>query len=168
MLVVALANEIWAEVSFDSSTSISAISYFLRNKVGELNSLTLSNFSINSSYEIVDESGNSISIEAAAILKKIYRIWDYDYQIRNNLNSITSENAILRVNNLGYSVEKLNRNEISKTLAALKQAEVAELKNLVNAYKQNNSLSLPSQIVGDDTTQGIYDRNYYDSRLRIV
>jgi len=160
MKVVDLANEIYIDSGSPTNTSIPAIAFWIRGKVGVINNLLFEDFYIDqSSLEIFDANKNEISINAVAIIKQFYKLYDYDLQIRSNLN-ILSTDSILSVEDQGSKVTKVNRNEISKTLAQLKRDEIKILNDLVNAYRNNSSP--PSQVVGDDTVVGVYTttRNY--------
>lgn len=154
MTVTEIATEIYVEIGSPTSTSVSAISTWLRAKVGDINNLLFESFELNASNEIVDGGGTAINIEAAAILKKLYKVYDYEVSIRTHMNAISTD-SILEVSEQGSSVKKINRSEVSKTLAGLKKEEEISLKNLINSYRQR--LAVPSQVAGDDTTNGLYN-----------
>jgi hypothetical protein len=165
MKVVDIANEIYIDVGSPSTTSIPAIAFWVRAKVGEINNLLLEDFVINSSsYEILDGGGVEITPEAVAIIKKLYKIYDYELQIRLQMSAISTD-TILEVADQGSSVKKMNRNEVSKTLAGVRKDELLGLDKLVTAYKQRGAL--PSQVAGDDVVEGRFngiqmtDRNFY-------
>lgn len=155
MQVVDIANEIFIDSGSPTSTSVPAIAFWVRGKIGELNNLTFESFVINSSYEVVDENGAEISIEAVSILKKLYKIYDYDVQIRSNMDSLSTD-SIIEVTDQGSSVKKVNRNEVSKTLSTLKNGEQEALNNLLTSYKMKGST--PRQISGDDTVEGSFNQ----------
>lgn len=137
-----------------TNTSIPAISYYIRGQLGAINNLLFEDFYIdNTTYEILDGGGIEIDINAVAILKQIYRIYDYNLRIRSNMNSLTTD-SILRVEDDGSSVQRTNRNEVSKTFASLKSSEESILKDLITAYKMK--LSSPQSVTGDDTIVGTY------------
>jgi len=163
MTVSDIANEIYVELGSPTSTSVNAISTWLRAKVGDLNNLIFENFVLTDN-EIVDSAGTQINKEAAAILKKLYKVYDYEVSIRTHMNAISTD-TILEVNDQGSSVKKINRSEVSKTLAALKKEEEISLKYLIQSYCQR--LSSPSQIAGDDTAQGNYGNTVLDYRITI-
>lgn len=150
MTVTEIATQIYTELGSPTSNSVAAIEYWLRSKVGELNTLLFEDFSLVSD-EIVDGDGNEIGINAAAILKKLYKVYDYEVQIRAQISAVGVD-TILSVSDQGSSVTKINRNEVSKTLASVKKDEQAELNNLITAYRMHGAT--PSQVTGDDTVDG--------------
>lgn len=164
MTVTEIATEIHTEIGSPTSPTISSIEYWLRGKVGTINNLLFEDFVL-SSNEIVDGDGAAISINAASVIKKLYLIYYYDFQIRANLNAISTD-TVLEVNDDGSSVKRINRNEVSKTLATLKKQESDEFDQLVNAYRIREAS--PHQVVGDDTTQGDYGHDVIVTRLRVI
>lgn len=153
MKIVDIANEIFIEVGSPTNTSIPAIAFWVRGKVGEINNLLFEDFAINGDYEIVDGGGVEIPIEAVAIIKKIYKIYDYDIQVRTNMNALALD-TILEVDDMGQRVKKVNRNEVSKTFVTLKGMEQNVLKDLITSYRLRKAS--PSQVTGDDIFPGIY------------
>lgn len=151
MKVVDIANEIYMDEGSPTSTSVPAIAFWIRGKVGEINNLLFENYVINASYEIVNESGAEITPEAVSIIKKLFKVYYYDVQIRGFMNAITTD-SVLEVTDNGSSVRKVNRNEVSKTLSVLKKDEVLQLQQLITAYRLKGST--PSQVTGDDTISG--------------
>lgn len=155
MKVQDIANEIYIEAGSPSSTSIPAISFWVRAKVGALNNILFESFTIDSvTYEIVDGCGAEINPEAVAIIKQMYRVYDYEIQIRSNMNSLAGD-SILEVTDQGSSVKKVNRNEVSKTLAQVRKDESTALNNLITSYRLRGAG--PKQVAGDDTQVGHYD-----------
>jgi hypothetical protein len=150
MRVVDIANEIYIDSGSPTSTSIPAIAYWIRGKVGEINNLLFEDFSINAAMEIVDGDGE-ISIEAVSIIKKLYKIYDYEVSVRTNMNALAAD-SIIEVVDQGSSVRKVNRNEVSKTFVSLRNAEEESLNRLVTAYRSRTTA--PTQVVGDDTEIG--------------
>lgn len=154
MKVVDIANEIYVEAGSPTDTSIPAIAFWIRGKVGAINNLLYECFTINEdTFEILNENGGEISPEAVAIIKQMYRLYDYELQIRSNMNALSLD-SILRVEDQGSSVTKVNRNEVSKTLAFIRKDEILSFNSLVDAYR--NRSSSPSQIAGDDTIPGAF------------
>jgi hypothetical protein len=164
MKVVDIANEIYVDAGSPTSTSVAAIAFWVRGKVGDINNLLLTSFIINDEYEIVDGDGTEIPIEAVAIIKKMYKIYDYEIQIRTQMNAVLTD-SILEVSDQGSSVKKINRNDVSKTFANLKGIEEAALNNLIHSYR--NREAGPSQVAGDDTTPGYYPTATYPNFGRI-
>lgn len=163
MKVVDIANEIFIELGSPSTTTIPTIAFWIRTKLGDINNLLFEDFILNSDYEIVDGDGVEITPEAVAIIKKLYRLYDYDVQIRTNMNSLATD-SIIEVTDQGSSVRKVNRNEVSKTYATLKNAEQQALNDMVTAYRLRGSS--PKQVVGDDTVIGNYGGDYGIAEIR--
>lgn len=158
MKVVDIAQEIFIDAGSPTSTSIPAIAFWIRGKVGSINNLLYESFSISKdTYEILGDNGEEISPEAVAVIKQMYRVYDYEVQIRSNLNSLATD-SILQVEDNGSSVTRVNRNEVSKTLASIRKNEIDALENMVTAYRCRSSE--PSQIAGDDTTEGVFTSSF--------
>jgi hypothetical protein len=162
MKIVDLANELYIEIGSPTSTSIAAIAFWLRGQIGRINNLLFEDFVLDGDYEIVDGNGDEISENAAAILKAMYRVYDFNLQIRSNMTAISSD-SVLRVEDNGSSVTKINKNEVSKTLASLKEVEERALKDLITAYRLK--LASPSQVVGDDTVVGVFNADLTSASL---
>ena len=151
MTISDISDEIYSEAGEPSDTSVAAIAYWTRNKLGYLNTRIYTSYSLNSSYEIVDEDGNSITIEATSILKKLWLIERYDYLIRTSLTSLDSS-SVIEIRDDGSSVKKSDRNQTIKTLKELKKDELQELDFLIASYKIRGAS--PSGISGDDDVEG--------------
>lgn len=163
MKIVDLANELFIEMESPTSTSISAIAFYLRGQIGKINNLLFEDFQLDGNYEIIDGNGNEISDNAAAILKTIYRVYDYSSQIRSNFNAISTD-SVLRVEDNGSSVTKINKNEVIKVLASLKSNEEQNLKDLVTAYRLKQST--PTSVNGDDDIAGFFRGEVTPATLR--
>jgi len=154
MYLADLASDIWREeLGEDSSISVAAITQWLRTHIGDLNSLINQGFYINTSYEIVDENGSLIDIDATAIYKKIYLCYYFRRQSQlflgaNGIDSVTS------VTQDGITVRGVERNGVAKTYNELLKGEKEALKTLVNNYKYNRGSA--RQVVGDD----VYSKNF--------
>ena len=160
MKTVDIADEIYRELGSPSSTSISAIAFWVRSNIGALNNYLNEAFVINGSYEIVGADSAEINIQAVAILKKMYSIHDYDLKIRANIVSISTSD-IISISDKGRSVTKVNKNEVTKALTSLKNEESKTMTALAIAYKNRDST--PIQVVGDDTVAGSFrSREYYN------
>lgn len=152
MKVVDIANEIYVDAGSPTETSIPAIAFWIRGKIGTVNTLLFEDFTIdNTTQELVKSDGSDIPYETAAVIKQMYRIYDYEVQIRNNMNALNVNN-ILSIEDQGTTITRVNRNSISQTFAQIRRDELATLKELVNAYR--NKYSTPQQIAGDDTEVG--------------
>jgi hypothetical protein len=149
MKIVDLATSIYLESGEPTYTSIPAIAFYLRNQIGRLNSLVFEDFTINDQGEVVNSSGE-ISIDATAILQQIYRIYDLQVQVNNNMNALAGTDAIIEVADKfgGQSFKKVNRNEIAKTLISIRKDEIAMLNTLIGAYHINKAK--PLAVNGDD------------------
>jgi hypothetical protein len=153
MKVVDIADEVFRELGSPTDLAITAIAFWVRTNIGELNNLLYSNFALNSTtLEIKDECDEEVSPEAVAVLKKMYYIHNYDLEIKKNLISISTD-SIIEVSDQGSSVRKINRNEVSKTLSGLRKQEIDTLNRLVAAYRMRKSE--PRQVAGDDTIAGV-------------
>ena len=163
MKVVDIADEIFREVSEDSNYSIASISYWVRANIGRLNSHINTFFKVNpSSYELTQETDekndnalveSEITIDAAAILKKMFLIYYYDREIRTNIGTSKTD-TIIQVTDQGSTVKKINKNEVIKSLTSIKRQEYLEMKDLIRDYRGNQIK--PRQVVGDDTIKGVH------------
>lgn len=155
MHIVDVANEIFVELNEPSTTSIPAISFWLRGNIGQLNSRLHTNYSI-------DEDTLEFSIDLGdmekAIFKKLYFIWYYDDFIRRNLGAAAFD-SVLEVTSDGATVRLANKNEIAKTYATIKKDEIAALEALIRDYKIDKSG--PVAVHGDDTIAAL---QYYPNR----
>ena len=162
MKTVDIADEIYRELGSPSSTSISAIAFWVRSNIGALNNYLNEAFVISDSYEIVGSDSAEINIQAVAILKKMYSIHDYDLKIRANIVSISTSD-IISISDKGRSVTKVNKNEVTKALTSLKNEEGRTMTALAIAYKNRDST--PIQVVGDDTVAGSFRSSDYYNRV---
>ena len=162
MKTVDIADEIYRELGSPSSTSISAIAFWVRSNIGALNNYLNEAFVISDSHEIVGADSAEINIQAVAILKKMYSIHDYDLKIRANIVSISTSD-IISISDKGRSVTKVNKNEVTKALTSLKSEESRTMTALAIAYKNRDST--PIQVVGDDTVAGSFRSSDYYNRV---
>ena len=157
MKIVDIATQIYQDAGEPSSSSIPAIAYWIRGKVGDINILLFEDFTVEETsgqYEILDADSIEISIDAVSIIKQLYQIYDYQVQIRAQMNALATD-TILEFKEIdGSAFKRTNRNEVSKTLASLRKDELETLKGMVNAYRIKKSG--PAQIAGDDTIEGFY------------
>ena len=157
MKVVDIANEIFLENASPSDTSISAIAFWIRSNVGKLNAMLYEDFSVDDEVEIVDTEGNEIPILAASILKTMYKVYRTELDIRAMLGSITND-TIQVATDEGFSIKKVDRAGVLRSLATLKKDTIEELYSLVHNYRSIKGP--PSQVAGDDTIEGIYPHNF--------
>jgi hypothetical protein len=155
MKVVDIAQEIYIDAFEPTYTSVPAIAFWIRGKVGTINNSLCEDFVINDNGEISNSSG-CVSIEAVAVIKQYYRVYDLERQVNNNMNALAGSDALIEVNDNfgGASYRKVNRNEISKTIITLRKDEIKNLDNLIAAYKITKSN--PAQVSGDDTIPAYY------------
>lgn len=145
--VTTIADEIFRELESPSDTSSGAISFWLRDNVGNLNSLLSTSYNLDSTGQFTPEFGNS----EKDILKKLYVIYYYNKFIRANLGA-ASYDSVLEITTDGDTVKKVNKNEIAKTYIQLKNIETDLLNKLINGYKSNNTS--PVAVHGDDIEEG--------------
>lgn len=131
--VVDISNEIFQDLSEPSDIGISSISMKVRSFIGELNLLINSSFSLNSSYEIVDENNEYIDVNAVAILKKLYEIYYYGKNSNSFLGAAGIE--VKEVSDDNATVISFDKGSLAKTYLDLKKTAKEELQNLVNGYK---------------------------------
>jgi hypothetical protein len=162
MKIVDIADEVFRELGEPSALSIPAISYWLRANVGYLNNLIHTDYTISAStLEMRDSNKDEIGEEEKAVLKKMYMIHFYDQKLRTHMTTMDSD-TVVSVRDGDSSVTKINRNEIAKSIAAVKSQEYSELKLMVAAY--TSTKAKPFQVAGDDTikagtTSTKYSRN---------
>lgn len=161
MKIVDLSNEVFLDLGEPSDISIASIAQKLRFSIGKLNLLLNTDFELSSSYEIVDENGDSIDINAAEILKTIYSIYYYSKKVNDNLGAAGIEVKEVRDDNAVVVVyDKLN---ISKSWMDLKKQSSLELQNLVNGYKVKKYR--PIDVNGDDTIGYVNSPQTYQGYL---
>ena len=163
MKVVDIADEIFREAGEPTAYSIASISYWVRANIGRLNSHINTFFEIDSTtHEIIqktDEKNDGalvekeITIDAGAILKRMFLIHYYDREIRTNITNAGTD-TIVQVTDQGSTVRKINKNEVVKALTTLKRQEYEEMRALISDYRRAEFR--PRQVVGDDTIKGVH------------
>ena len=149
MTVAAIADEIFTDLGEPSDTTEAAIVIWLRTKTGELNNLICESFVVDrTTFEIEDADGVEINANAAAVLKQMYMVNYFARQYKSNLTTM-SNNMLISVKDNARAVTYTNRNEIGKTILAMKAQEEVRLRQMVNAYKLK--LTIPRQVIGDDS-----------------
>ena len=137
MTVTDLASDTWKfDLDEPSEISVAYVAQWYRVHIGDLNNIINNGYEINSSYEIIDSSGNNIDDDAASIFKKLFEISYFKKQSKSFLGA----NAIDIVNTVtqdGITVRGIDRNGIAKTYNDLYKEAKLELKNLLNNYKYN-------------------------------
>ena len=155
MKVVDIADEIFRELGEPTSLSIPAISFWLRTNVGQLNNYIHTEYSASPPVEIGDNE--------KTILKKMYFIHYYDQRLRTHMTTMDTD-TILSVRDGDSSVTKVNRNEIAKSIAAVKAQEYSELLKMIQAYVSNKAG--PYQVAGDDTANA--DSTKYNTQFNRI
>ena len=154
MKVVDIADEIYRELGSPSTLSIPAISFWVRTCVGELNNKINTTYSVDlTSLEIKDADACEVEQEEVSIMKKMYLVYYYGKEVRSSLG-VGSYDHVILAKDKWTAIRKVNRNDIAKTLSAIKKEETEELNKLVNAYKLRKSN--PLQVAGDDTEEGSF------------
>ncbi|MAF24606.1 hypothetical protein CL634_03390 [bacterium] len=149
MKVIDIAEDLYRELGDPTDISIPAIVYWLKTNVGSLTNLIGIKYTVDStSQEIVDEESKEIVAEVGAVLKKMYVIHHYELKLRANITGLLKD-TIISVTDDNSSVIKVNKNEVSKVLAQIKNQEYAELQKMVTAFRRREAK--PIQVAGDDT-----------------
>lgn len=152
MTVTEIATEIFTDNGSPPDTSISAIEYWVRGRVGTLNSKIFTSFIVDVGNEIVDELGSSIDSNAASILKKMWQVDRYDTLLRTQLTSLSNGDDLIEISDDGSTYRRSNKTDTIKAFRDLKENDSAELERLVAGYKIR--VSSPLQVAGDDTEIG--------------
>jgi len=164
MKVIDIADEVFRELGEPTTLSIPAISFWLRANVGQLNNYIHTEYSISSSdLEIVfvdTATTTEIGEEEKAILKKMYFIHFYDQKLRTHMTTMDTD-TVLSVRDGDSSVTKINRNEIARSISAVKNQEYHELMRMIQAY--TGTKAKPSQVAGDDTISN--DSSKYNTQF---
>jgi hypothetical protein len=152
MKVVDIADEIYRELGEPSTLSIPAITYWVRSNVGQMNNLIHTDFFINSKdlelVETIDSVLVEIGEEEKAIIKKMYFIHFYDQKLRSHMIAMDTD-TVISVRDGDSGVTKINRNEMTRSMASIKAQEYNELQIMVGSYKTTKAA--PIQVAGDDT-----------------
>jgi|SRR5882724_126149 len=154
MKVVDIANEIYLENASPSDTSIPAIAFWVRSNVGKLNTILYENFYIDPiTLDIYKCPEWRIGMMASSVIKLMFKIYRIDLDIRNMLYAVTND-TVLKATDQEFSIEKVNKSELLKTLTAFKKETLKELQELVHNYRSYHGE--PAQVAGDDTVVGHY------------
>lgn len=152
MRIVDVASEIFLELSEPSDVSVASITQKLRFSIGDLNNLINQGFTLNSSYEIISDSGAEIDLDAVSLLKKLYEIYYYKKQSTSFLGA-NGVDSIQSIDQNGVKVTLVQRNQTAKSYNDLYKEAKNDLKTLINNYKFNRSIA--KQIEGDDSLTNI-------------
>jgi hypothetical protein len=155
--IVDIADEIYRELGEPNDLTLSSIAFWLRTNIGDLNILINKKFYITDDtleIGIQEDSGDEFKDIEKSIFKMIYSIHYYERLFRNALGA-ASLDTVLSVTDDGSTVVKINKNELAKTYAQLRNQISDELQVLTKNYNLNEAR--PLQVAGDDT---IADPNY--------
>jgi hypothetical protein len=153
MRVVDIANEIYLENSSPSDTSIPAIAFWVRSNVGKLNSLIYETFEVYPTTLEIMKDEEEINEIAAAIIKGMYKVYRLDLDIRDTMTGMKA-NAVIEARDQDFSVKRINKSEVLKSLIGLKKDTLKEMMDLIHTYRSYHAA--PSQVAGDDTEKGYY------------
>ena len=64
----------------------------------------------------------------------------------------TQADSVLKAQDQDFRIEKVNKSELLKTYALMKQDSLKELQDLVHNYRSYHGA--PSQVTGDDAQEG--------------
>jgi hypothetical protein len=153
--IVDISDEIYRELGEPNDITLSSIAFWLRTNIGDLNIMINKKFYIDeTTLEITSEDTDPFGNIEKSIFKMIYSIHYYERLFRNALGS-ASLDTVLSVTDDGSTVVKINKNELAKTYAQLRNQISDELQELTKNYNLNEVK--PLQVAGDDT---IADPNY--------
>lgn len=148
MKIADISLEIYLDQGSPTDTCIPVIAHWIRGRIGTLNILLFENLTIDPITLELLNGGQEVNYEIIAILKKMYKIYDFDIQIRQQMSSLAN-NGVLTATDNGSTVTRINRNEVSKTLASLKKQEQEDLNSMITSYRIKGAN--PEQVAGDDT-----------------
>lgn len=145
-----IASQIEVELDGQSNKSEVFILYLLRQKVGELNVLLGTNYTIDGTDGSIDPDFDD---RATAILKCLFYIYYFEDKIRSTLNAASFE-PVTSISENGQTITILNKNESSKIWATQKREQIEMLDKLVNMYKLTGGSF--TDVTGKDTDEGTY------------
>ena len=157
MKIVDISNFLWLQNNSPQDTSIASIAYWVRSNLPRLNSLLYEDFWIDpTTFEIMDggkETPHHINLRAVAILEVMFRDYLVSLDIRRLMVSVVQD-GVLKATDQEFSVEKVNKSELLKTLTAFKKDTLKEMWDLVHVYRSYHSVF---SIAGDDTEKGFFE-----------
>lgn len=157
MLIVDIANSIWLENDSPQDISIPAIAYWIRTNLGKLNSVLYEDFYLNEQTLEIQKgcpaNPKVINDRAVMILKVLFRLYMADLDIRRMLVS-SVRNSVLKATDQEFSIEKINKSELLKTLTALKKDTLKEFWDLVHTYRNRDTVHA---VFGDDFIEGHFE-----------
>lgn len=127
-----VSDELYREVDDAENTSISKIAFWLRAKVGSLNSLISTNFEVD---ETSLEYSPELTPDEAAILKEMYWIYYYDLRFKESIGA--AGYTIVEAKEGDSTVRRTARTEFGKLYLQSKKDHQETLKDLVFKYRHN-------------------------------
>jgi len=162
--IIDIADEIYRELGEPSDLSLSSIAFWLRTNIGDLNILINKKYYIEeTTYEIANEEGEIFKDIEKSIFKMLYSMHYYERLFRNALGAASTD-SVLEISQNGFSARKINKNELAKTYAELRNQISDELQILTKNYNLNEAR--PLQVAGDDTVEEPNKTYTYSSHLR--
>lgn len=169
--IVDIANEIWKDLGQPIEAQIPYISTWLRENVGEINTLIFTDFVIDrASQEIISRAwynkicnqpppicntppcsrdfSQYFHDEEKIIFKKIFQIKYYDTRINSLLYAAQFDTIVSAKEGDSEVTRKLVKNDLVKSFITLKKDAEDRLIYLTHLYKY--SKSTPTQVTGDD------------------
>ena len=148
-----LANTVFVN-EFDSDTdmaTLSQISGWFENNIGELNTLIFTSFSgsgIGTTENVKIVPDGKFGYEESGIFKQLYLKHFYRKKARNVLKGIDSSVDFISLREGDSMITRTNKNEIAKTYRGLAKDAEEELEKQVYAY--NYYQAQPRQVAGAD------------------
>jgi hypothetical protein len=160
--IVDIADELYRELGEPADLSIASIAFWLRTNIGDLNILINKKYYIDPNtleVAVTEESGDEFTNIEKSIFKMIYSIHYYERLFRNALGAASTD-SVISVTDDGSTVVKINKNELAKNYAALRNQINDELTTLTKNYNLNEAK--PLQVAGDDTIPSPYYSQTYN------
>jgi len=146
-----LANTVFVN-EFDSDTdmaTLTQVSGWFENNVGELNTLIFTSFSGQGDAGHPGQKFTpSMGFEESGIYKKLYLKHFYQKKARNVLKGIDSSVDFVSLREGDSMITRTNKNEIAKVYRGLAKDASEELEGAVYAYNLYNAT--PRQVAGDE------------------
>jgi len=148
-----LANTVFVN-EFDSDTNmatLSQISGWFENNIGELNTVIFTSFSGSGdpgSDVVRILPPGSFGTEESGVFKQLYLKHFYKKKARNVLKNIDSSVDFITLREGDSLITRTNKNEIAKTYRGFAKDAVEELEKLVYAY--NFYQAKPRQVAGSE------------------
>tara|TARA_R100000008_G_scaffold85915_1_gene77148 strand:+ start:2449 stop:2958 length:510 start_codon:yes stop_codon:yes gene_type:complete len=148
-----LANTVFVN-EFDSDedlATLSQISGWFENNLGELNTVIFTSFSgsgIDSTDQVRIVPSGAFGTEESGIFKQLYLKHFYRKKARNILKGIDSSADFITLREGDSVITRTNKNEIAKTYRGFAKDAGEELEKLVYAY--NFYQAKPRQVAGSE------------------